>query len=1101
MLSKFSKKIKLNTNYAFYTFLALSLLFSIGISLVLVGSRAEDTIRNLQSESIEMESELTTSYLTLFIETREQILKDLAKQPILTTSTMGSETSKAIMLDYLFEYKILGKIESIAIVNILQEVVYSNDTSLAKIISLAPNWLSGILEDKLDTAIILNQTSKNDLFIMAVPIKYNGLSEGALIIQFNTPLVELLPAKFKVDSHSFTLQGPWVSFSNLRENEDYININHKQIGSTDIKLEYFTTSTLLTNKVASFMKDIAVALVFSLLISSTILLMFGRHLLLNPFKLLESSRKAIKLSEARYELAVKGSNDGIWDWDIVSTKMYFSPRIKALLGYQDSDELPNKADSFFELVHPDDICEHNKRLTAHLKNSTPYDIEYRLKTKSGLYRYYRVKGMALRDKNNFAIRMAGSITDVTEQKASQDALKKAKEQNDLLAHAIESCNVGISIADAKVQGLPLVFVNTAFENITGYKKHEMLGVNCKILQGPETSKKSISTLKHAIQALKTQRIEILNYKKDGTAFWNSLQISPVFDEYSNLTAFVGIQQDITKRIAANDSLIEAKALAEQASIVKSEFLASMSHEIRTPINGVLGMLNFLLDSPLKPTQQEHARIAVNSANFLLNIINDILDFSKVDAGKLELEELQFNVRDVLDDFIETSAIQAYQKNIELVLDTTNIETRYVIGDSGRLKQILVNLVNNALKFTEKGEVTIIAKLLPINTTEMRFYCQVKDTGIGITADQQTKLFKSFSQVDSSTTRKYGGTGLGLAIVKKLCLLMEGDINVESQEHLGSKFSFDVTFKKSTKPEKISQPVNITNKNIHIVCSNRSLSTMLERQLSHWGANVTTSSSTKSALVSYEQCYTQPTRPFDIVIIDKKLNDGNGLALGEKINALDHPHISKLALITTINEPESNEVLNQSHFATQFPKPITTKGLIRMLEACLPEKIDSEGTRSHTPTIGKKALLPDDIIWAENIRILLTEDNQVNQMVASITLKKMGITFVDIAANGQEALEYLAQANTSNPYSLILMDCQMPVMDGYQATISIRNNEKQSKAAPITIIAMTANAMTGDKEKCLESGMNDYISKPISQDMLFSKLLKWLPYSLKSDQLQ
>lgn len=1098
MPNSLSNKFKLTTNNAFYTFLALSLILSVTISLLLVGSRANDAIYDLQSKSIEIESELTTSYLMLFIETREQILKDIARQPILSNAIMDSETSKAALLDYLDEYKILGKTEKLVITNILQEVVYSSDSSLAEVIATEPTWLNSIINNQIESAVILRSSQSQYFFTIAVPIKYNNLSEGVLTVQFSTPLRELLPTKFVLNNHNIILSGPWVSFSSLDETQQYISISKKAVGSTGIELNYLIKNSLLAEKVTAFMLDIAVALILSLLLSSVVLLIFGRHLLLNPFKQLEISKKAIKLSEARYELAVEGSNDGIWDWDILSNTIYFSPRIRVLLGYNENDIefLPNTIETFNNLIHIDDIDENQKQLKAHLTQNKPYNIEYRLKNKSGVYRHFRAKGMALRDSNNIAIRMAGSITDVTEQKKSQEALKKAKEQNDLLAHAIESCNVGISIADAKVPGLPLVFLNSEFEKITGYKKEDMLGKNCRVLQGPDTDKKSISVIKNAIKTLKTQRIEIVNYKKDGTAFWNSLQISPVFDEHSKLTAFVGIQQDITKRIAANHSLIEAKALAEQANIAKSEFLASMSHEIRTPMNGVLGMLNFILDSPLNEKQQYQTRIALNSANSLLNIINDILDFSKVDAGKLELEELEFNLHAMLGDFLETVAAQAYSKGIELILDITDIKYPFVIGDPGRLRQILTNLVNNALKFTHVGEVQIIAKLIPINGNEIRFNCQVKDTGIGIPVEQQAKLFKSFSQVDSSTTRKYGGTGLGLAIVKKLCNLMQGEVEVKSDENKGSNFIFDITLKKGKKTEKVMPPIDITGINVQIACSNQSQANVLQKQLTQWGAIVTINSSAKIALNTYEQFYTQHAHPFDIVIIDTKLSDSSGLTLGKTINDLNPLSTANLVLMTTIDQFETNEHYKQNGFTAYFPKPMTTKDIFNLLTKCLPKRNTLHSENTHTCTITKKPLGPNDIVWREDIRILLAEDNQINQIVAATTLKKMGISVVDIATNGKEVLDYLDQKNTIEPYSLILMDCQMPVMDGYQATTLIRNNEARDKANTITIIAMTANAMTGDKTKCLDAGMDDYISKPIAQDILFEKLLKWLPHSVK-----
>lgn len=1101
MFEKFKNKFKLSTNNAFYTFIALSLILSVVISLLLVGSRTNQTIRDLQSKSLDVESGLTTSYFTLFIETKTQILKDIASQPILSNAVMGSNTSKARLQDYLQDYKILGKTENIAIVNILQEVVYSSDKSLTEVILAQPTWMSKLIEDELKMAVILNQFAKNDLFTIAVPIKYNNLSEGVLIVQFSLPITLLLPQEKHTSRYKFTLKGPWVDYSNLNNNEDYISISQRKIGSTGIELSYFIARDAIADKVTDFMQDIATSLILSLTLSSCALLIFGRHLLLNPFKLLESSQEAIKLSEARYELAVRGSNDGIWDWDIVTDKIYFSPRVRVLLGYDEDDEhaLPDSVGTFYKLIHSDDINNNNEQIKSLLVHNIPYNIEYRLKTKTGLYRYFNAKGMVLRDEHNKAIRMAGSITDITEQKLSQEALKKAKEQNDLLAQAIESCNVGISIADANKPGLPLVFLNAEFEKITGYTKAEMLGKNCRALQGPNTSHKAIEVIKNTINTFQTKRIEILNYKKDGTAFWNNLLISPVFNEQKKLIAFVGIQQDITKSIADKKLLLEAKAAAEQANEAKSEFLASMSHEIRTPMNGVLGMLNLILDSHLNEKQQYQVNIALNSATSLLNIINDILDFSKVDAGKLELDEVEFDLSAMLSDFTEAAATQADSKNIELLLDTTNIEDSLVIGDAGRLRQILTNLVNNALKFTHIGEVKVTAKLTPIDdSNQMQLYCQVKDTGIGISKEQQSKLFKSFSQVDSSTTRKYGGTGLGLAIVKKLCNLMQGNVFVQSEENKGSTFSFEILLTKSENAQKIVSPIDISAKHMLVVCSHSSQSAILEKQLLKWGAKVSVCSSATQAQLLFQQQSKQQTDRFEMVFIDVSLSDSDGYSLGKSLNHLANKPPAKLILMAPINNYE-NYNLNENHvFCTVLAKPIINKNLINVFANYLVPKEDSIDDTLLSNTNAVQTLTHKDIIWGSNIRILLAEDNKVNQIVACTALNKMGINAIDIAENGQQAIELLSQNSGSVPYSLILMDCQMPIMDGYQSTQYIRANEVDKNCKPITIIAMTANAMVGDRAKCLDAGMNDYISKPIDQYVLFEKLLHWLPHTLKEN---
>lgn len=332
-----------------------------------------------------------------------------------------------------------------------------------------------------------------------------------------------------------------------------------------------------------------------------------------------------------------------------------------------------------------------------------------------------------------------------------------------------------------------MFINETFKQITGYGD-EVLGENCRFLQGKNTQQDAVRKIRNAIQKRELIKVDLINYTKSGQQFWNSLQISPVFNDQKQLTAFVGIQQNISAAVAAKKELEQAKLQAEQAAQAKSEFLASMSHEIRTPMNGVIGMLSLLEDEALTDAQLHKVGLAMGSAKSLLNLINDILDFSKIEAGKLDLEWLDFDVRALLGELVESVALQAQKKGLELILDTTSLEKPLVKGDPSRLRQIITNLVSNAIKFTEKGEIVIRAWFSEIES-QLVFHCAVEDTGIGIPSDKVDRLFTKFSQVDASTTRKYGGTGLGLAIVKQLCELMGGDIEIDSTYKPGSRFVF------------------------------------------------------------------------------------------------------------------------------------------------------------------------------------------------------------------------------------------------------------------------------------------------------------------------
>ena len=788
----------------------------------------------------------------------------------------------------------------------------------------------------------------------------------------------------------------------------------------------------------------------------------------------------------------------MWDWDIENKSVYYAPRFREMLGYDgnDTENFPNIYSSFENALHKKDVLHTVARIKAHLRDKEPFDVEYRLFNKAGEIRYFRAKGTAVWNDAGWATRMAGSIIDITEQKLAQKALQQAKEQNDLLAQAIEACNLGIAILDGKKAENPLLFINSGFEKITGYGS-EVLGSDCRFLRGEKTSLDAVNDINQALADATKLRTELINYRKDGSEFWNSVQISPIYDENKSLIAFVSILEDISERIATNNALEDAKQAAENANKAKSEFLASMSHEIRTPMNGVLGMLNLLLGSELTQEQQHRISVAMGSANALLNLLNDILDFSKVDAGKLELELLEFDLRKMLGEFAEAAAIQAHEKKLELIIDMAGVTEQLVKGDPGRIRQILTNLVGNAIKFTNQGEVVIKVALSEQSQKNWQLNCEVSDTGIGISKEKQQKLFKSFSQVDASTTRKYGGTGLGLAIAKKLCNLMGGDITVSSEKKKGCTFSFSLTLGKSSTSKPVMPTTNISDLNILIVDDNETNLEVLRGQLSVWGANVVEANSGKAALAACDLFYNKHKHTFDIAFLDMQMPEMNGAELGKQLKQHTTHNIIKLIMMTSMHSQGEAKYFAELGFSGYFPKPATTSDLFDALQ------IVGDGGDALTkaqPLVTKhyiESLKSDkhdsesELTFSDKTRILLAEDNPVNQMVAKSMLQQLGLKNIEIAPNGNEVLKHLHQSDESLPYHIVLMDCQMPEMDGYEATRAIRNGEAGDNYKNIPIIAMTANAMVGDREKCLDAGMNDYISKPIVQDKLNKKLLAWI----------
>ncbi len=541
----------------------------------------------------------------------------------------------------------------------------------------------------------------------------------------------------------------------------------------------------------------------------------------------------------------------------------------------------------------------------------------------------------------------------------------------------------------------------------------------------------------------------------------------------NLRTLVGELQ------SARGDAEAARDEALRASEAKSAFLATMSHEIRTPMNGVIGMTGLLLDTPLTPQQLEFAKTARSSGEALLTIINDILDFSKIDAGRLDIEIISFDLRQITEEVVEMLAEAAYGKGLELSFLIQHDVPTAVRGDPGRVRQVLTNLIGNAIKFTTAGEVGVRLSVAAssMDTTTVRF--EVNDTGVGIPEDARPRLFQPFFQADSSTTRRFGGTGLGLAISRQLVELMGGEIGVESTPGKGSTFWFTLPLgRESEQPVDIELSTDLNGLRVLIVDDNATNRTVLEHQLAAWGMVSETAADGRAALAQLRSA--SDANAFQIAIIDMQMPDMDGLMLASEIRAEPAIATTKLVLLTSLGHRRLIAEARAAGIDAQLTKPVRQA----QLYDCLTAVMAPAAEREDRATL-HEIVLPPPRPAVRGPRLLVAEDNTVNQRVAVHLLEKIGYQ-ADVVANGLEAIEAL----TRIPYPLVLMDCQMPELDGYAATAKIRESEGARRRTPI--IAMTAGAMTGDRELCLAAGMDDYISKPVRVEELESVLARWLP---------
>ncbi|MGB7444561.1 MAG: response regulator [Coleofasciculaceae cyanobacterium] len=664
--------------------------------------------------------------------------------------------------------------------------------------------------------------------------------------------------------------------------------------------------------------------------------------------------------------------------------------------------------------------------------------------------------------------------------------KRIEERLLLLESVVVSANDTIVITEAEPIDLPgpkIIYVNKAFVEHTGYSTEEIFHKTPRILQGENTDRKKLTEIRTALNNQQSIRLELINYRKDGSQYWVDLSIVPVSNEQGKVTHFVSVQRDITEFKNQQAALVAAREQALKASQTKSQFLAQMSHEIRTPMNGVLGMAELLQRTNLTPQQQDYTRTITSSAKHLLAVINDILDLSKLEAGETRLENIDFDLEACLSSVIDLLASKAEEKDLELVLFIASNLPRQVKGDAVRLRQVLLNLVNNAIKFTEKGCVVIQAALLCQTDQEPeKIYFTVIDTGIGIATEKQSELFQPFSQASSDTNRKYGGTGLGLSICQQFVQLMGGEIGVESTPGQGSTFWFTAEFGFSEESVISKVANNLANMKLLIVDSSALVRNSVRYLAQNLEVEVRDADTASAALTTWQQELAQGT-PYDFVLIDLRLLEKDSAKLVRLMHADSVQTRTKVILMSNMKQRQHVEQLLKLGAFGYLLKPITPSRLLNSLLTALQAPEQPTQARASQAERGEN-LTSDTFISANpSLKILLAEDDLVNQEVILAQLKLLGYQ-ASLATNGQEVLEVIAQQE----YDLVLMDCQMPILDGYETTRLIRQREGLQHRT--TILALTASALSTDREKCLKAGMDDYVSKPVELEKLGAILRYW-----------
>ena len=690
--------------------------------------------------------------------------------------------------------------------------------------------------------------------------------------------------------------------------------------------------------------------------------------------------------------------------------------------------------------------------------------------------------LPLRDAEGHVVGTFGISRDITAAKRIEEALRLGEQRFRSLVEATAAIvwNTPASGEFETEQAGWSAFTGQTFEQLKGWGWLDAVH--------PDDRDKTARVWSAAVASRSLYQVEHRLRRHDGQYVHMLVRAVPILTEGGAIREWVGVHTDVDAEKRAEAATLEAKEAAEAAARAKSEFLANMSHEIRTPLNGIVGMTDLTLDTELTPEQREYLGLVKTSADHLLTVINDILDFSKIEAGRIDVERIEFNLRDTLDDTVATLATRAHKKGLELADHVAADVPDGLVGDPHRVRQVVVNLIGNAIKFTERGEVVLrveklsekLSERLSESGDEVWLHFSVSDTGIGIAPEQQTKLFKAFSQADTSTTRKYGGTGLGLAISARLVQVMGGEVWLESEVGRGSTFHFKVPFGVARGPvagaPPAVEPTYVRGLPVLVVDDNATNRLILREMLTNWGMRPAVVEGGAEALAALERAR-DAGEPFAMVLLDAMMPEMDGFSLAARIREAPELTGATLMMLSSADRREDAARCRDLGVAAYLTKPIRQSTLLDTIMTALGPRASVEDRAAPgAPTTAAGADRP-----RRSLRLLLAEDNAVNQRLAVSLLEKRGHR-VTVAGNGREAVEAVESAGPQQ-FDAVLMDVQMPEMDGFEATAALRARE-DAGADHVPIIAMTAHAMKGDKERCLSAGMDGYLTKPLRPQELF-----------------